>query len=142
MDNRRGQQVEDIFNAAARLTGIAREKYLADVCAQDSSLRAEVESLIRSFEGPTVFHKESVLQRGQRFSAAKVNLSAGDSIGIYEIVSVLGVGGMGSVYLAYDPRLGRKVALKVLPPDLIEDEERVRRFRQEARAASKISHPN
>jgi non-specific serine/threonine protein kinase len=68
--------------------------------------------------------------------------SAGDSLGPYKIVSALGAGGMGEVYLAEDPRLGRRVAIKVLPPQLLKDEERRRRFLREARAAAAVDHPN
>jgi serine/threonine protein kinase/Tfp pilus assembly protein PilF len=69
-------------------------------------------------------------------------LNIGQRFGSYEIVSHLGKGGMGEVYLAQDHRLSRKVALKLLPANLIRDSDRVRRFRQEARAASALSHPN
>jgi serine/threonine protein kinase len=65
-------------------------------------------------------------------------------IGRYEICSQLGAGGMGEVYLANDTKLDRKVALKILPPDMVGDQsgERVRRFIQEAKAASALNHPN
>ena len=66
----------------------------------------------------------------------------GRTISHYRIIEALGAGGMGQVYLAEDARLGRKVALKVLAPKLVTDEERVRRFGQEARAASALNHPN
>ena len=65
-----------------------------------------------------------------------------DEIAHYRIVSPLGAGGMGEVYLAQDRTLGRNVALKVLPPDLVRNEDRVRRFELEARSASQLSHPN
>ncbi len=68
-------------------------------------------------------------------------LTAGSKLGPYEILSVLGSGGMGEVYRAVDPRLGREVAIKVLPAERM-DEERRRRFVQEARAASALNHPN
>ena len=69
-------------------------------------------------------------------------LSAGSKLGPYEVHSLLGAGGMGEVYRARDPRLGRDVAIKVLPPDLAGDENRRRRFFQEAHAASALNHPS
>ncbi len=71
-----------------------------------------------------------------------MSLSPGSRLGPYEIVAVLGAGGMGEVYRARDSRLGREVAVKVLPGDLSADEDRVRRFEQEARSASALDHPN
>ncbi len=69
-------------------------------------------------------------------------LTAGHRLGPYEIVSALGAGGMGEVYRARDPRLGREVAIKVLPAAVASDRDRLSRFEQEARAASAIHHPN
>src|SRR5262245_38840547 len=69
-------------------------------------------------------------------------ISAGTRLGHYEVVSPLGTGGMGQVFLARDLRLGRKVAIKVLPSEFTADSERVHRFEQEARAASALNHPN
>jgi serine/threonine protein kinase len=65
-----------------------------------------------------------------------------ETVSHYRIISKLGAGGMGEVYLAEDLKLGRRVALKLLPAKFTQDKERVRRFEQEARAASKLSHPN
>ena len=69
-------------------------------------------------------------------------LSSGTRLGPYEILSPLGAGGMGEVYRARDPRLGREVAIKVLPAGCSSDPERLRRFEQEARAAAALNHPN
>ena len=69
-------------------------------------------------------------------------LSPGTRIGAYTVAASIGAGGMGEVYRAYDTRLERDVALKILPTDLATDESRVRRFEQEARAAAALSHPN
>ena len=71
-----------------------------------------------------------------------MSLSSGTRLGPYEIVSHLKSGGMGDVYLANEPTLGRRVAVKVLPDSLSEDPDRLRRFTQEARSASALSHPN
>ena len=69
-------------------------------------------------------------------------LAAGARLGPYEIVSALGAGGMGEVYRAKDPRLGRDVAMKILPAGFSADPDRLRRFEQEARAAAALNHPN
>jgi serine/threonine protein kinase len=71
-----------------------------------------------------------------------VTLAAGTRLGSYEIVAPLGAGGMGEVYRARDARLGREVALKVLPAEVSADTDRLSRFEQEARAASALNHPN
>jgi dipeptidyl aminopeptidase/acylaminoacyl peptidase len=71
-----------------------------------------------------------------------MTLPTGTRLGPYEIVSLLGKGGMGEVYRAKDDRLGRDVAIKVLPPSFASDAERLKRFEQEARAAGQLNHPN
>jgi len=69
-------------------------------------------------------------------------LQAGTRLGVYEVLSLIGAGGMGEVYRARDTRLGREVAIKVLPADLVSDANRRRRFVQEAQAASALNHPH
>src|ERR1700690_4405714 len=69
-------------------------------------------------------------------------LPAGSKVGPYEILAQIGAGGMGEVYRARDSRLGREVAIKILPRDRVADPERKKRFLQEARAASALNHPN
>ena len=71
-----------------------------------------------------------------------MTLASGSRLGPYEIVSQLGQGGMGVVYTAHDPRLDRRVAIKLLPPDLTRDETAKQRFLQEAKAASALDHPH
>lgn len=68
-------------------------------------------------------------------------LTPGTRLGPYEIIALLGAGGMGEVYRVRDPRLGREVAIKVLPASFSRDLDRLRRFEQEARAASALNHP-
>jgi serine/threonine protein kinase len=71
-----------------------------------------------------------------------MSLSAGVRLGPYEIVALVGAGGMGEVYRARDPRLGRDVAVKVLPAAFAADADRLQRFEQKARAAAALNHPN
>src|SRR5215475_12826189 len=71
-----------------------------------------------------------------------MSFNAGTKLGRYEIRSKLGEGGMGEVYLAEDTQLHRKVALKVLPPNVASNQDRMRRFKQEATAAAALNHPN
>lgn len=71
-----------------------------------------------------------------------MSLSSGTELGHYQIQSKLGEGGMGEVYLALDTKLERKVALKILPPELASNQDRMRRFTQEAKAAAALNHPN
>ena len=69
-------------------------------------------------------------------------IAEGTRLDRYQILSTIGAGGMGEVYLAQDTKLGRKVAIKLLPPHYTQDPERLRRFEQEAFAASALNHPN
>ena len=71
-----------------------------------------------------------------------MTLAGGTKLGRYEIRSKIGEGGMGEVYLALDTKLGRQVALKILPGELASNQDRMRRFTQEAKAAAALNHPN
>jgi serine/threonine protein kinase/TolB-like protein len=139
----RWRQIDHLFHLALEKQRDERELFLAEVCAGDEVLQKEVEDLILSHERAGQFIEmpasdlaAEVLRKGQ------AGLKFGERIGPYEIQSVLGIGGMGEVYLASDTRLGRRVALKILPPRFTLDPERVSRFEKEARAASALNHPN
>jgi len=143
MTPERWHQIEHIFNAAFELRPDEREAYLKEACENDRQLFREVESLIASYEAPTYYLEESAFDLGlQIIGNEQEAFPVSGTVGKYKLLSVLGTGGMGEVFLAQDPRLGRKVALKLLPASLVDDASCVLRFQQEARAASNISHPN
>jgi TolB-like protein/Tfp pilus assembly protein PilF len=139
----RWEQIEKLYHTALEKEAGLRSLFLDEACAGDDSLRREVESLLayenraeKFIESPAIELAATMLAKEQ--AESPIGLKAGP----FEILSLLGAGGMGEVYLAEDTRLGRKVALKLLPKDLTQDLERVRRFEQEARAVSALNHPN
>ncbi|MDT5156878.1 MAG: eukaryotic-like serine/threonine-protein kinase [Acidobacteriota bacterium] len=142
MTPERYSKIGELFHAALELNAHERAAFLERECAGDAELRREVESLIRSHvEGGGVIDEPAI--------AVAAELLSGDEqvvgqtlAGRYRVLSLIGAGGMGRVYLAEDAELGRRVALKLLPEHLTHDKEQARRFRQEARAASALNHPN
>lgn len=143
MTPERWKQVEEIFNSALEHTGPEREDYLARACAGDASLRKEVERLLASYDKASGFIEEPPFTIRKRSAEERHSQSLlGANLGHYKIIGTIGSGGMGEVYLAQDMRLNRKVALKILPSEMTEDRDRLRRFEQEARAISALNHPN
>jgi len=118
--------VEALFLEALERDPAERAAFLEGACAGDQELRAEVESLVAS----------------SRKDSAAISGPAMRRIGHYEIRSLLGAGGMGEVYRAYDTRLRREVAIKVLPPGVTGDPSRLARFEREARALAAVNHAN
>jgi serine/threonine protein kinase/Tol biopolymer transport system component len=138
----RWEQVKELFEAVLAQPFAERDDYLAQACGDDE-LRREVESLIKSYEQAGSFLEEPAVQSAaESLLENQQKLSARQRVNHYEILAAIGEGGMGEVYLARDTRLGRRVALKLLPDYFASDAHRMRRFRQEARAASVLSHPN
>jgi serine/threonine protein kinase len=143
MTPERWQQVKELFHAALEREPKFRSDFLVRACGPDQSLRAEVESLLSSHEEEGSFiDSPAFAAAAELFAAGAVELQAGQEVGAYEVVAPIGRGGMGEVYLAADRRLGRKVALKLLPASFTQNTDRLRRFEQEARAASALNHPN
>ncbi|HJP94465.1 MAG TPA: protein kinase [Pyrinomonadaceae bacterium] len=143
MTPERWEQVKQIFNSALNYRPEERSVFISQACSGDEQLRSEVESLIASHEESGSFiDKPAFEAAASLLSNDKTELVPGQTIGSYEVLSFLSRGGMGEVYLAEDKRLGRKVALKLLPVSFTTDADRLRRFEQEARAASALNHPN
>jgi serine/threonine protein kinase len=127
------KKVEALYQAALAEPPEKRAAFLAQACPEDPQLRGEVQSLLDQ-------EAKSFLESSP-LSAIKA-LSAGAGLGNFEIVELLGRGGMGEVWRARDVRLNRDVAIKVLPVGLARDPDRIARFEREARAAAALSHPN
>lgn len=142
-DPQRWQQIKHIFEGALELQGAEREAFLTSACEGEIEVRAEVESLLRSYEVAGSFMEApAVAHAADSLAELDQKLTPGQRVKHYQIVNLIGEGGMGEVYLANDTILGRRVALKMLPTFVSKDPERLRRFTQEARAASRLSHPN
>ena len=143
MTPERWQQVKQIFNSAITYRPEERRLFISQACSGDADLRSEVESLIASHEQSGSFIDQPAFEAAASLLASeRAELNSGQHIGSYEVLAFISRGGMGEVYLAEDKRLGRKVALKLLPASFTTDDDRLRRFEQEARAASALNHPN
>src|SRR5687768_13049750 len=142
MTPERWQQVKEIFNSAINYRPEERGLFISQACSGDVALRSEVESLIASHERSGSFIDEPAFAAAPFLLDENWELKPGQTVGSFEIISFISRGGMGEVYLAEDKRLGRKVALKLLPAAFTKNDDRLRRFEQEARAASALNHPN
>jgi eukaryotic-like serine/threonine-protein kinase len=153
--------VKEILDGALTREGAARAAYLDAQCGGDAALRQKVDSMLMaagrewslmdgvSRSGPPAEDGKGHRGIGERIGheilseqRGGMTVPAGTRFGPYEVLSLLGAGGMGEVYRARDPRLGRDVAIKVLPPSFSSDPDRLKRFEQEARAAGVLNHPN
>jgi len=163
MQVERWQQLESIFQAAIERAPDERSAFLDEACEGNQSLIDEARSLVASFEDAASFIEEPAfrnaiefdtrLHAGNKTREHSLNtgsmpsdwiagLAVGRKIQQYDLLSLLGAGGMGEVYLAQDNQLHRLVALKLLPPHFTSRPEHVKRFKREACAASSLNHPN
>ena len=134
MTPERWQEIREVLAKALEVAPEKRSEFLDRACSSDVSLRQEVETLLGS--------SDDVRSNFLQSSMLRVTLASGTKLGEYEVKSLVGAGGMGEVYRARDSRLGRDVAIKVLPSLFSSDTGRLRRFEQEARAAAALNHPN
>jgi eukaryotic-like serine/threonine-protein kinase len=137
------QKIEQLYHAALEREESQRAAYLREVCTGDDALRREVESLLAQQIAAESFLEAPALEVAARAVAKESRQSLnGQQLGCYKIVSLLGAGGMGEVYQAHDTKLGRDVAIKVLPSAFVHDAERLSRFQREARMLASLNHPN
>jgi serine/threonine protein kinase len=156
VDPERWRQVGELFHRALEHDAKERSRFLDEACAGNPALRAEVDSLLAHHDDgapPVVPTPPEVAPTPPEVAptppedaaaasdAGGAGLTAGRRLGPYRIMRKLGEGGMGVVHLAEDTRLGRRVAIKALPPRFTRDERRRRRLRREARAAASLTHP-
>ena len=138
----RWTRIEELYHAAREREPGARSQFLREACP-DEELRHEVESLLGCDTQAEDFLESPALEiTAEALAEGRTRSMIGRVLGPYEIVSFLGAGGMGEVYRARDSRIGRDVAIKVLPPGIAADPERLRRFEQESRATGALNHPN
>jgi serine/threonine-protein kinase len=143
LDADRRRRIENLCHEALEQDGVARGEFVATACGTDHVLRREVEALLahaQTAEGflgtPLAAVAANALTNADRTSLL------GRSLGAYQIHTRIGSGGMGEVYRAHDTRLGREVAIKVLPKAFTSDRERLARFEREARVLATFNHPN
>src|SRR5260370_11697238 len=142
MKAERWKQVNDLFQSAVDRAPGERAAFLDEACHNDEGLRREVESLLNSYERSENFIELPAFEVAPELvTNDKAGALVGKVIGHYRIESLIGVGGMGEVYLARDERLGRKAALKPLPDSLTIDETHFIPAKNQARTTSALNHP-
>src|SRR6185436_837547 len=144
MKAERWAQVDHLLDEALALSPEARADFLARATDGDEELRREVASLLVAHERAAgAFLQAPALEVAARqMTEGRTASLIGTELGPYQILVLLGVGGMGEVYLAQDERLKRRLALKLLPRQFVADSARAERFAREARAVSALNHPN
>jgi serine/threonine protein kinase/Tol biopolymer transport system component len=144
MTPERWKRVEELYHAARTRSSGERLAFLDAVCPDDESLRRDVESLLNELSPADGFLSEPALARAARsaFDEASTITMTGRTVGAYHLQTLLGAGGMGEVYRARDSKLGRDVAIKILPRALTSDAARLVRFEREARMLAALNHPN
>ena len=147
MKPERWQRIEQMYHAALDSAPDQRSGFLAEACADDDGLRREVEKLLAANEQADGFLAAPALELEAKNMAAENSspthaVQLGQEFNHYRILSRVGAGGMGEVFLARDTILERRVALKLLPLEFTQNAERLQRFVREAKNASALNHPN
>jgi len=140
---KRWSQVERLFNQALEMPPSERKAFLERACSRDDYLKNEIESLLEYHQRAESFIETPAMElEAKELAREKLDDVSGRRIGPYVLISLIGIGGMASVYRARDERSGELVALKLFPLGLAADEYRLRRFKREAKALKRLAHKN
>ena len=143
MKPERWQKIEGIYHVALEREEGQRAAFLNEACGGDEALRQEVESLLAQEGATGSFLEAPALEVAAKVMSEDSGRSLlGRQLGSYQVLSLLGTGGMGEVYRAHDRKLSRDVALKVLPKAFAQDPERLGRLEREARMLASLNHPH
>src|SRR5262252_1662252 len=141
MDAERWRRIEALYHAADARPRDERTAFVRDACAGDEALARDVLALLDQHASAGAFFAQPAAGIAAPLLTAE-SVIVGRRVGGYQIVSRIGAGGMGEVYRARDTRLGREVAIKILPRAFTSDPERLARFEREARVLASLTHPN
>src|SRR5438093_2254190 len=142
MSPERLQQIEELYNDALALAPGERDAFLDRACGADTDLRREIDSLLTSATVDTCLDRDAMEFAAESLANHPGDVMMGRMLGRYQLLSLVGRGGMGEVYCAVDTRLNRLVAVKVLPSYLNGKVQRAERLEQEARAIASLNHPH
>ena len=147
MNPERWRQIDELLDAVLELPETQRSQFLSEKCVADEELKNEVLSLLKAQEKAEKFMENSAMNvMGKALAQDQPTVIdhflIGKTLGRYKVEKLLGAGGMGEVYLAFDSVLNRKFALKILPAEYVADDDRLQRFRREAQTVSALNHPN
>jgi Tol biopolymer transport system component len=142
MTPERWKRLEELYHAALARVPDARPAFLAEACPDDQALRREIESLLRETISDDGFLDDPVAIAPELLSDPSPAAMTGRPLGAYHLEGPLGAGGMGEVYRARDTKLGRDVAIKILPARFTNHADRLARFEREARMLAALNHPN
>ena len=142
MTTDRWHRIEALYHEMLAHPEDERAAALAAACPGDAALQAEVQSLLDQPESAAGFLATPAMEVAAHFVSPASSLLTGRRLGVFELQGLLGVGGMGEVYRARDTRLGRDVAIKILPRAFKDDPDRLARFEREARLLASLNHPH
>ena len=143
MTPERWKRIEELYHEARARPPAERAAFLADACSDDQAMRRDVESLVANTESDDGFLAKAALATSvHTVTEFALTTLSGASLGGYRLGALIGAGGMGQVYHAHDSKLGRDVAIKILPPAFTSHLDRLARFEREARMLASLNHPN